>query len=229
MNWSCSESLQPHRQPSTWKNLVSELCKSLQRRKGDINAHQKPDTRKHTFFFYPEKERNDIFNTHRPSIWCQLRSKAHLSNQNHACLDSADQTKLLEDNYASIHLQPPGRCLGKWTQCSIRASPLMLKVTRIAGWTSQFQSTGQWVKVLARLRFWGPLNLCFISTSPSKLRSKNDFVCYSCNSALVMDTLHWGSFIIKEVMAFLSLFPLFFSPCLARGDWQRALLLGALP
>lgn len=229
MNWSCSESLQPHRQPSTWKNLVSELCKSLQRRKGDINAHQKPDTRKHTFFFYPEKERNDIFNMHRPSIWCQLRSKAHLSNQNHACLDSADQTKLLEDNYASIHLQPPGRCSGKWTHCSIRASPLMLKVTRIAGWTSQFQSTGQWVKVLASLwDFEGLWIFASFLPLPQSWDPKMT-LCVSCNSTLVMDTLHWGSFIIKEVMAFLSLFPLFFSPCLARGDWPRVLLFGALP
>lgn len=45
-----------------------------------------------------------MFYTHRLSIQCQLRSKAHLSNQNHACLDPAEQTKLLVDNYALIHL-----------------------------------------------------------------------------------------------------------------------------
>lgn len=165
-----------------------------------------PETRhKETqFFFNPEKERNDIFNTHRPSIRCQMRSKAHLSNQNHACLDSADQTKLLEDNYASIHLQPPGRCSGKWTQCSIRASPLTLKVTRIAGWTPRFQSTGQCVKVPASL--WDFEDLWIFASFlplPESWDPKMT-LCLSCNSTSVMDTLHWGSFIIKEVVAFLS-------------------------
>lgn len=56
------------------------------------------------FFFHAEKERNDMFNTHRPSMRCQLRSKARLLNQNHAYLGSADQTKLFEDNYVLIHL-----------------------------------------------------------------------------------------------------------------------------
>lgn len=186
-----------------------------------------PETRhKEThFFFLIQKKKEMIYLTRTDRLYGANCVQKLISQIETMLAWTADQTKLLEDNYASIHLQPPGGCSGEWTQCSMGASPL----TRIAGWTPQFQSTGQWVKVLASL--WDLEGLWIFASflPPPQSWDPKMTLCLSCNSTLVMDTLHWGSFIIKEVMAFLSLFPLFFSPYLARGDWQRILLFGALP
>ena len=71
------------------------------------------------FFFLIQKKKEMIYLTHTDRLdgaSCVQKLISQIKTM--LCLDSADQTKLLEDNYALIHLRSPCRCLGKRTQYS---------------------------------------------------------------------------------------------------------------